>query len=207
MRVSRIIGAVVAIVIAVSFVGACGQKKESHWGQELRIDKKWWKKEGQSWDRESNIFMAIGYSNPSWKHKYDQRKSADLDARSQVASFMNSLAKNYMEEVRSHNFTIAESTVQISADEAILGSVIVARKKKRGRYMSLIKVDLGYFFGKVYRKYLSDMESKMRRRNRRMSHARLNQLIEEKTDAALARLQALEEPVIEETIEREQNRQ
>jgi hypothetical protein len=167
----------------------------------LRIDKKWWKKEGQSWDRETNIFMAIGYSNPSWKHKYDQRKSADLDARSQVASFMNSLVKNYMEEIRSHNFTIAESTVRASADETVLGSVVVARKKKRGRYMSLIKVDLGYFFAKVYKEYTRDVERRLRRRYRRLKASELDALIEEKTEAALARLRELEEPVVEETLD------
>jgi len=192
------------VVIAFAlFIGACGQKKESHWGQDLREDKNWWKKEGQSWDRETNIFMTVGYSNPSWKHEYDQRKSADLDARAQVAAFMNSLTKNYMEEVRSHNFTISESAVQSSADETILGSAIVSRKKKSGRYMSLVKVDLGYFFAQVYKKYRSDMENQMRRKYSRMGSAELDQIIDERIETQLDKLKTLEEPAVEKSIDQQ----
>jgi hypothetical protein len=201
MILSRVIKIVIITMIALPLITCCGQKKESHWGQELSIDKKWWKKEGQSWDRETNIFMTIGYSNPSWKDEYDMRKSADLDARAQVASFMNSLVKNYMEEVRSHNFTIAESVVEASADETVLGSVIVERKKKGKKYLSLVKVDLGYFFAQIYKKYRSDMEHKIRRKNRRLKASELDQLIEEKVDDSIAQLKELEEPVIEETLE------
>lgn len=201
MVLSRMLMSAVIIALVSSFmIGACGQKKESHWGQELKIDDDWWNKEGQSWDRETNIFMAVGYSNPSWKHRYDQRKSADLDARAQVAAFMNSLVKNYMEEVRSHNFTIAESAVQASADETILGSVIVARKKKSDRYMSLVKVDLGYFFAQVYKKYRSDQEWKMRRKYRQVEASELDEIIDERIDTQLQKLKKLEEPAVEKSL-------
>lgn len=204
MLLSRQFKVMMFVVIAFAlFIGACGQKKESHWGQDLREDKNWWKKEGQSWDRETNIFMTVGYSNPSWKHEYDQRKSADLDARAQVAAFMNSLTKNYMEEVRSHNFTISESAVQSSADETILGSAIVSRKKKSGRYMSLVKVDLGYFFAQVYKKYRSDMENQMRRKYSRMGSAELDQIIDERIETQLDKLKTLEEPAVEKSIDQQ----
>lgn len=204
MSTSRVFRIVVFALVALPLIWACGQKKEAHWGQELSIDMKWWKKEGQSWNRETNIFMTIGYSNPSWKDEYDMRKSADLDARAQVANFMNSLVKSYMEEIRSHNFTIAESVVEANADETVLGSVIVERKKHKGKYMSLIKVDLGYFFAQIYKKYRNDMENQMRRKHRKVNVNELNQLIDERIDTSLAQLKELEEPAVENAMEETQ---
>lgn len=191
----------IILIAAISFALAPGcAKDDTHWGQKLDVKKKWWKKEGQSWDRESNVFMAVGYSNPNWKDKYDMRKSADLDARSQVASFMASLVKNYMEEIRSRNFSISESTVEASANETVLGSVIVARKYKAKRYMSLVKVDTGYFFAQIYKKYRSDMEAKIRRGNPRADPGELDSLIQAKVDSSLAKVKELEAPAVEKSL-------
>lgn len=200
MNHSRVFAVIVVALFAAPLIFGCA-KKDEHWGQKLDIDKKWWKKEGQSWNRKTNIFMTIGYSNPDWKDKYDMRKSADLDARSQVASFMASLVKNYMEEIRSRNFTISETVVQASAEETVLGSVIVARKYKKKRYMSLIKVDTGYFFAQVYKGYRSDMEAKIKREHRGLSKEKLDEMIQDKVDSSLANLKALEEPAVEKSLE------
>jgi len=206
MTRSRIFAVILVAFFAVPLVFGCA-KKDDHWGQKLDIEKSWWKKkyEGQSWNRTTNVFMTIGYSNPSWTDKYDKRKSADLDARAQVASFMASLVKNYAEEIRSHNFSISESVIQASAEETVLGSVIVARKYKRKRYMSLVKVDLGYFFAQVYKKYRGDMEAKIKRSHRGASQAKLDELIQEKVDSSMEKLKALEGPAVEKSIQTTKN--
>lgn len=196
MNLKKIVSLAVVVLVAASAFFGCA-KDDSHWGQKLEIDKKWWKVEGQSWDRKNNVFMAVGYSNPNWSDKYDQRKSADLDARSQAASFMNSLVKNYMQETRSHNYSLSESYVESSANESVLGSVVVARKYWKKKYHSLIKVDLGYFFSKIYKKYAADMESKIKRSSRHASDEEINS----KIAASLDDLKALEVPAIEKSIE------
>lgn len=194
------------LVVLVCFsmsLFACA-KDDSHWGQTLDPNKKWWKIEGQSWDRDSNIFMTIGYSNPDWKDDVDLRKSADLDARSQVAAFMQSLVKNYMEEVRSRNFSMSESYVKATADETLLGSVIVARRldKKKGKRMcqSLIKVDLGYFFANVYKKYTEDIKARAAAENKRVKTDELDKLIQEKVTTALDDLKKAEAPAVEKSM-------
>jgi len=196
------------IVIVFAPLMTCCAKDDSHWGQKLDPDKKWWKKEGQSWNRKTNIFMAVGYSNPDWTDKYDMRKSADLDARSQAASFMNSLVKNYMEEIRSRNFSISESIVEASAKQTITGSVIVARHyKKRGKYKgykALIKVDLTNFFRQIDQEYSDRMAKRIRQKNRRMDPDDLDALIKQKTDEALATLKEAEEPAVEKSLTRDQ---
>ena len=80
MTLSRITKLLLVVLVLFPLVTNCA-KDETHWGQKLDPDKKWWKKEGQSWNRKTNIFMTIGYSNPDWTDKYDMRKSADLNAR------------------------------------------------------------------------------------------------------------------------------
>lgn len=203
MTLSKIIRYALVAVIAVSFTSGCA-KDDTHWGQKIEVGKKWWKKEGQSWDRKTNIFMAIGYSNPDLTEKHDLRKSADLDARSQVASFMQSLVKNYLEEVRSNNFSISESVVEASAKETILGSVIVERKyikkRKHPQYLSLIKVDLGYFFSRIYNEQRRDLAARIKRDNKRLDTEDLDRMIEEKTEAAVKKLKAIEEPAVEKSI-------
>jgi len=194
------------LVVAVAMTALAGCAKDPDlWGQQLDPDGKWWKKEGQSWNRKTDIFMTIGYSNPDWRQRYDQRKSADLDARSQVASFMGSLVKNYMEEVRSRNFAISQSVAEASADQTITGSVIVGRHcKKRGKYkgcQSLIKVDLANFFMRMERDFADDMARDIRRKNRLMKRADLDALIKDKVDAAVEDLKELEEEAVEETLE------
>jgi hypothetical protein len=199
-RLSTLFVALLIPIMAITFMTSCSQKQD-HWGQKFEIEEDWWKKEGQSWNRELKLFMTIGYSNPSWKTKYDLRKSADLDARAQVATFMSSLVKNYMEEIRGHRYAISESSVTSSAHETVIGSVIVARKYKSKKYMSLIKVDLGYFFDTIYRKHELKMEADIRRRNRGVNGKKLNELIQAKLEKALDDLRTLEVPAIEKTIE------
>ena len=207
MNRSKIISLFFTTILALSLVISCAQKKE-HWGQRFDMNKKWWKKEGQSWDREKNVFMTIGYSNPDWRQEYDLRKSADLDARSQVASFMRSLVKNYMEEVRGRRFAISERVVKASSKETIVGSVIVARhkikKRKQKEYRSLIKVDLNYFFDQVYDQFRRDTAKRIRRRNVGMDREELDELIMDEVAAAMDELKAAEKPVVEKTfLERE----
>ncbi len=182
-----------------------GCAKKDHWGQELSIDKKWWKKEGHSWNRKDKIFMAIGYSNPDWDNKFDLRKSSDLNARAEVASFMQSLTKNYMQEIRNSNYAISESVVESSADETLLGAAIVARhyNKKRKQFKSLIKVDLKYFFSQVYDQFRKTNAAQVRRKNRGLSAEELDRRIEESTRAALHKLKKIEDPVVEKTIKQE----
>lgn len=170
----RIVGIVIAVMLVMS-IGACAKKNE-HWGQKFDEKGKWWKQEGQSWDRKDNIFMAVGRSNPDWKDDYDKRRSADLDARAQVAAFMQSLVDNYMKEIRSRNYSISKSVIESSANESVLGSVIVNRKKKGKIYYSLVKVDLNYFFQKIYDNF------------------------KEPNQDALANLKKLETPVVEKSI-------
>jgi hypothetical protein len=193
----------ILVVATIALVAGCA-KDDSHWGQDLDPQGKWWKKEGQSWDRKSNIFMAVGWSNPDWAEKYDQRKSADLDARSQVASFMQSLVRNYMEEVRSRNFAISEGVVEASANQAVTGSIIVARHcKKGGKYkgcQSLVKVDLSQFFCSIEKEFADRMARDMRKKSARMTAAELDAAIEEKTKAALEDLKKAEEPAVEKAL-------
>jgi len=203
MKNLKILKVIAIIFFLVPIMCSCA-KEDTHWGQKLDV-KKWWKKEGQSWDRKTNVFMAIGYSNPDWTDKYDMRKSADLDARSQVASFMQSLVKNYMQEIRSKNYAISEGVVEASSKETVLGSIITDRhymkKGKQKQYLSLIKVDLNYFFGRIYDKYRSDMDAQIRKNNKKLSSEELDQLISEKTEAAIADLKKVEEPAVEKAIE------
>lgn len=205
MQRSKFFTAIMAIIVFVPILTGCA-KKDTHWGQQLDPDKSWWKKEGQSWDRKTNVFMAIGYSNPDWTDKYDLRKSADLDARSQVASFMNSLVNNYMEEIRSRNFTISESVVEASARETVTGSVVVARHyKKRGKYKgyrSLIKVDLTHFFHRVEKQYSDEMANDIRAKHRRLDAQQLDALITQKTEESLAALQDAEAPAVEKSLKK-----
>jgi hypothetical protein len=191
---------VLAVVLCVIF---CGCAKEDHWGQELKIDKKWWKKEGHSWDRKDKIFMAIGYSNPDWKDKFDARKSADLNARSEVASFMQTLVKNYMQELRNSNYAISESIVESSSEETLLGAVIVARHYDKGKkqYQSLIKIDMKYFFDQIYDKYKEENAMRIRAKNKKLSSEELDEKIKASTDEGLASLKEMENPVVEKAIE------
>ncbi len=199
----RFVALFILSAVIIPLLAGCA-KDDSHWGQKLDPDKKWWKKEGQSWDRKSNLFMTIGYSNPDWTDKYDMRKSADLDARSQVASFMNSLTKNYMEETRSRNYAISESLVEGSAKETITGSVIVARHYgKRGKYkgyQSLIKVDLTNFFRKIDQEYADEITNRIRKKMKRMNEQDLDALIKEKTDDALSALKEAQDPAVEKAL-------
>lgn len=207
MKRFKLIHIVIIALIALPLMLSCSQKSDKHWGQKLEIDKKWWKVEGQSWNRETNVFMTTGYSNPNWTDKYDMRKSADLDARAQVASFMNSLVKNYSEEVRSHNFSISESVIEASAEEAVLGSVIVARKYRKKRYMSLIKVDLGYFFSGIYKKYRNDMSKRIEKQHRSANQTQLDEIIQEKVDNAMGNLKRLENPAIQKSLNETETKQ
>ena len=204
MSLSRISKLIILVLILAPILAGCA-KDETHWGQELDPDGKWWKKEGQSWNRKTNIFMTVGYSNPDWTDKYDMRKSADLNARSQVASFMNSLVQNYMEEIRSRNYSISESLAEESAKETITGSVIVGRHYKKGGkykgYKSLIKVDLTNFFAKIDQEYAEQMAKRLRRKMRRLKSDELDELIKERTDEAMEVLKESEEPAVEKTLE------
>jgi hypothetical protein len=204
MSLSRISKVIILVLVLAPILAGCA-KDESHWGQNLDPDSKWWKKEGQSWDRKTGIFMSVGYSNPDWTDKYDMRKSADLNARSQVASFMNSLVQNYMEEIRSRNYSISESLAEESAKETITGSVIVARHyDKRGKYKgykSLIKVDLTNFFAKIDQDYADQMAGRLRKKMRRLKSDELDELIKERTDEAMKVLKESEDPAVEKTLE------
>ena len=193
----------VAFAISLAYGFGCA-KDDTHWGQNFDIDSKWWKQEGQSWDRNSNIFMTIGYSNPDWKNKDDARKSADMDARSQVASFMNSLVKNYMQEVRSKSFSLSESIVEASARETVTGSVIVARRYEKGRkqYLSLIKVDLTDFFARIFENQRSLIADRMKRDEKAARDADLDARIQERIDSAKAQLTAAEAPAVEKSIDK-----
>jgi len=210
MNLSRISRLLLVVLVLLPLVTSCA-KDETHWGQRLDPDGKWWKKEGQSWDRKTNIFMTIGYSNPDWTDKYDLRKSSDLDARSQVASFMNSLVQNYMEEIRSRNYSISESLVEGSAKETITGSVIVSRHYSKGGkykgYRSLIKVDLTDFFAKIDQEYADEMAGRLRKKMRRLKGDELDELIEERTEEAMNVLKESEEPAVEKTLEEKSNEQ
>ena len=204
-RLSTLLVVILIPIMAAVFITGCSQKKD-HWGQKFDIEENWWEKEGQSWDRNLKLFMTIGYSNPSWKTKYDLRKSADLDARAQVAAFMSSLVKNYMEEIRGHRYAISESSVTSSANETVIGSVIVARKYKNKKYMSLIKVDLGYFFDNIYRKYEMRLTANLRRQNRGVNGKKLNEIIQAKIEKASKDLETLEVPAIKKTMDEIENK-
>ena len=204
---SKALGKILIVVLAVGCMAGCA-KDDNHWGQELRVDKSWWKKEGQSWDRKTNIFMTIGHSNPDWTDKYDMRKSADLDARAQIAAFMDTLVTNYMQEIRSRHFSISESVVDSYAEQTVMGSVVVARKYKKKRYMSLIQIDLNYFFAKVYGMYGNELTRKLKKENpRKKGETALNAEIQDLVVKALESLKAAEVPTIEETIREEEARQ
>ncbi|MBI4196420.1 MAG: hypothetical protein HY539_01215, partial [Deltaproteobacteria bacterium] len=179
-----------------------------HWGQNLDPDKEWWKVEGQSWDRKDKIFMVIGYSNPEWTDQFDLRKSADLNARGEAASFMQSLVQNYMEEIRGKNFAVGESMVKASSKEALLGSVIVSRhyEKKPKKYYSLLKVDLSYFFGQIYDRYKETESAKLRRSSEGLSGAELDQKIAEVTAKTVADLKEIETSVVEKTLSSKEGR-
>ena len=131
-----------------------------HWGQNLDPNGKWWKKEGQSWDRKNKIFMVIGTSNPEWTDPDDLRRSSDLNARAEAASFMQSLVSNSMEEVRGKGYALVESRVKATAKESLRGSAIVARHfdKKKKRSYSLLKIDLRYFEEPVIEKTIKEGE-------------------------------------------------
>jgi len=182
---------ILPVFILIALISGCA--KEEHWGQKFDEKGKWWKQEGQSWDPKNRIFMTIGYSNPDWKDKFDARKSADLNARSEVSNFMQSLAKNYMKEVRSSRYAISQSVVESSSNETILGSVIVSRHYTKGKkqYESLIKVDLNYFFNQIYDNYESSMLTKT---------GDVDAKIRAKVDEAIAKLKEMENPVVEKTI-------
>ena len=198
---SRRVVSILSVVVLALFIGGCA--KQDLWGQKFDMDGKWWKKDGQSWDRKNNVFMTVGYSNPDWTEEFDLRRSSDLDARAQVAAFMQSLVDNYMKEVRSNNFAVSESIVQASAKETILGSVIVARhyNKAKNKYFSLIKVDMNYFFNTIYDEYRRNVANKIRKKNKKLSSEELDQKIINGTESAVRALEAIETPVIEETMQ------
>ena len=200
---SKILKLFLIVMIVAPLLAGCA-KDDTHWGQNLDPDGKWWKKEGQSWDRKSNIFMTIGYSNPDWTEKYDLRQSADLNARSQVASFMGSLVGNYMEEVRSRNFSISQSQVEASSKQTVEGSVIVSRHcKKGGKYkgcQSLAKVDLSRFFAAIEKDFADDMTRDIRKKAKR--GADIDKEIDEKVQKTIDELKAAEEKSVEKTLEK-----
>ncbi len=188
MITKRRFAAALLIFMAASLIMGCA--KDEHWGQNLDPKGKWWKKEGDSWDPKEKIFMAIGYSNPEWKNKFDQRKSADLNARSEVANFMQSLVSNYMKEVRTHHYAISRSIVENSSNETLLGAVIVARRYEKKQYKSLIKVDMNYFFERIYENYENSV----------LESPNVDAKIKAKTDEAIVKLKEMETPIVEKTI-------
>lgn len=192
---------IILIFAAAAFSFSCA--KEEHWGQKFDIKGSWWKKEGQSWDPKNKIFMTIGHSNPDWKDRFDARKSADLNARAEVAGFMSSLVKNYMQELRNTDYGISESIVESSSEETIIGSVIVARHYTKGKklYQSLIKVDLKYFFDNIYDDFRKQNAARLRAKNRRMAKEDLDAKILANTEEALAKLKEMENPVVEKTLQ------
>lgn len=182
---------IIMFAVAIVFMfSACA--KQDHWGQKLDINDSWWKKEGQSWDRKDKIFMAVGFSNPSWKEKYDLRNSADLSARSQVSTFMDSLVKNYMKEVRTTHHAISRSIVESVSNQTLLGAVIVARHFTKGKnqYESLIQVDMNYFFDQIYDKYEESLAL----------NEDADAKIKAKAQEAILKLKEIEDPIIEKTI-------
>lgn len=187
-KIGKTTFAILFVCIAAFLLSACA--KDEHWGQKLDIKGKWWKKEGQSWNPKEKIFMAIGYSNPDWKNKFDQRKSADMNARSEVASFMQSLVKNYMKEVRAGHYAISQGTVESSSNETLLGAVIVARHYAKKKYESLIKVDLNYFFSQIYDNYESAVAET----------GSADARIKAKSKEAIAKLKEMENSIVERTI-------
>jgi len=204
MRSSKCLKILLVVAVALPLLAGCA-KDDSHWGQRLDPEGSWWKKEGQSWDRKTNVFMTIGHSNPDWTERYDLRQSADLNARSQVASFMGSLVANYMEEVRSRNFTISQSVVEAKSKQTVEGSVIVSRHcRDRGKHKgcrSLIKVDLGRFFAAIERDFADDMTRDLRRRAKRS--ADIDAEIQEKVGRTIEELKEAEEQSVEKTLEKQ----
>lgn len=191
------------LVFAATALSFGCAKQDDHWGQRFDIKKKWWKKEGQSWDTRNKIFMTIGYSNPDWRNRFDARKSADLNARAEVAGFMNSLVENYMEELRNTDYGISEGMVKSSSKETVIGSVIVTRhyEKRKKQYQSLIKVDLKYFFRNIYKDFSKKNARRIKAKNRRLSREELDAKIEENTEATIAKLKEMENPVVVKTLE------
>jgi len=150
-------------------LAACGGKQ--HWGQDLNPEKKWWKKEGHSWDRKHKIFMAIGYSNPEWEDQNAKRKSADLAASGEASKFMQQLVKTYIREANYDNYKVNEDVVESSSHETLIGSVIVSRKyiKKNKEYRSLLQVDLSYFFDHLNKRLLANEKERMQKKTDQLS--------------------------------------
>jgi hypothetical protein len=106
-----------------------------------------------------------------------------------------------MEEVRSRNFSISQGVVESSAKEAILGSAIVDRHfmKKKGKVqcLSLIKVDLGYFFARANKRTIDELSTTSHKPSRQ---ADVDAQIKETSAAALDTLKAAEDSAVDKTI-------
>ena len=196
----RVITLFVFISLSSMILHGCGSKQK--WGQDLNPEKKWWVKEGHSWDAGKKIFMAIGYSNPEWEDHNAKRKSADLNASAEAAKFMQQLVSTYMREANYHNYHVNEEIVSASSRETLIGSVVIARKylKKEDEYRSLLKVDLNYFFNHLKKRVLDNERERAGHTYKQMSPEQTEARIASHLSEIEAKLKTIETQTLEKTF-------
>lgn len=124
---------------------------ENKWGKEFDENGKWWKQEGQNFDINTKIFMAVGMSHGKYNNKRLERDSADIDARKQAINFLESQVTNYVKELNANGTDTNESMVRAISQEILVGTVIIDRHydEPSKLFYSLMKVDLSRIFETV----------------------------------------------------------
>lgn len=140
----------VVLLIAAGLILSCSSK-EKKWGKEFDLEGKWWEQNGQSFDPNTKVFMAVGMSRGTYGSLRLERDSADMDSRKQASNFMQTMVASYVKECTENNVDVSENMVQAVSKEILVGSAIVERHYDQAQkiYYSLVKVDLKYFFDKI----------------------------------------------------------
>ena len=140
----------VAILGCLFLISSCSSKQKK-WGKEFDLEGKWWEQNAQSYDPNTKFFMASGMSRGNYDSIRLERDSADMDARKQVANFMQSMVSTYIKECTVNGVDASENMVKAVSEEVLVGSAFVARHYNEAQkiYYSLVKIDLKYFFDNV----------------------------------------------------------
>ena len=133
------------------FVLVACSSKEKRWGKEFDLQGKWWEQNGQSYDPNTKMFLAVGMSRGNYGNMRLERDSADMDSRKQVANFMQTMVSSYVKECTVNSIDASENMVKAVSREILVGSAIVDRHYDESQklYYALVKVNLKYFFEKV----------------------------------------------------------
>jgi hypothetical protein len=189
-------GFLIAILCSLLLLISCASS-EKKWGKEFDLEGKWWEQNAQSYDPNTKIFMATGMSRGNYNSIRLERDSADMDARKQIANFMQTMVTTYMKESSKNNVDTSENIVKAVSEEVLVGSAFVARHYSESDkiYYSLVKIDLKYFFDKVKDKVIDSANKTLMDKYRELDPDKREKEVESEIDELKQKVEVVEKSV------------